>query len=454
LKEALKVGVSGVRGVVGDSLTPQVAVTFAQAFGTFVGRGPVIVGRDTRPTGMMIENAVVAGLESVGCKPVLAGIVPTPSLLVITSARAARGCIAITASHNPAPWNALKFVDRRGMFLDEVRAEELFDIYHQGDFPLVAEDEIPRVEVEKAAFEEHVRRIAAYVDMESIRRAHFRVAVDCCNGVGALWSRRFLEESLGCRVVAVFERPNGDFEREPEPLPQNLNALREAVRKHGCDIGFAQDPDGDRLAIVDEQGEPIGEDLTLAFAVEEVLDRHEKGPVVVNLSTSRSVEDVARSRGCEIERTKIGEINVTSRMLERRAVVGGESNGGVIVPAIHPCRDSFAGMALVLELMAATGRTVSEIRAAIPRYTLIKDKIPIRTERAPLILRHLRKVYAGQRMNLIDGVYVELGRSWIHVRRSNTEPVMRLTIEAPDRREAQRLASEVHAEVEQAARQG
>jgi len=454
LKEALKVGVSGVRGVVGDSLTPQVAVTFAQAFGTFVGRGPVIVGRDTRPTGMMIENAVVAGLESVGCKPVLAGIVPTPSLLVITSARAARGGIAITASHNPAPWNALKFVDRRGMFLDEVRAEELFDIYHQGDFPLVAEDEIPRVEVEKAAFEEHARRIAAYVDMESIRRAHFRVAVDCCNGVGALWSRRFLEESLGCRVVAVFERPTGDFEREPEPLPQNLGSLREAVRKHGCDIGFAQDPDGDRLAIVDEQGEPIGEDLTLAFAVEEVLDRHEKGPVVVNLSTSRSVEDVARSRGCEIERTKIGEINVTSRMLERRAVVGGESNGGVIVPAIHPCRDSFAGMALVLELMAATGRTVSELRAAIPRYTLIKDKIPIRTERAPLILRHLRKVYAGQRMNLIDGVYVELGRSWIHVRRSNTEPVMRLTIEAPDRREAQRLASEVRAEVEQAARQG
>lgn len=443
VKETLKVGVSGVRGIVGESFTPQLAAGFAQAFGTFVGQGAVLVGRDTRPSGFMIENAVVAGLQSVGCKPILAGVVPTPTVLMLTRQRGARGGIAITASHNPADWNALKFVDRRGLFLDETRAQELFDIFHQQDFPLVAEADIPPVITETYPVEYHFKAILEYVDHAAIRKKKLRVAVDCCNGVGALYSPFLLRSLLGCEVVSLFDTPSGVFERDPEPLPAHLARLCETVVREKCDIGFAQDPDGDRLAIVDERGIAIGEDLTLAFAAWEVLERHETGPVAINLSTSKAVEYVARQRGCEVVRTRIGETHVSGAMLEIGAVVGGESNGGVIVPRIHPCRDSFAGMALVLELLAAEGRSVSQLRAEIPEYFVVRDKVPARPERAPAALRQLRRIYADRKLSFLDGVFMDLGDAWVHTRRSNTEPVIRITAEARARAEAESLAREV-----------
>ena len=450
MKEALKVGVSGVRGVVGDSLTPQVAASFAQAFGTFVGRGAVVVGRDTRPSGAMIERAVIAGLQSVGCKPVLAGIVPTPTLLMLTKQLGARGGIAITASHNPSPWNALKFIERGGLFLSETRAQELFDVYHQQDFPLVQESDIPAVAIESDPMELHFQLVLDYVDEEPIRKKQFKVAVDCCNGVGALHTVPFLKELLGCKVVPVLDKPSGIFERDPEPLPENLKLLCETVVKEKCDVGFAQDPDGDRLAIVNEKGEPIGEDLTLAFAVQQVLSQHAKGPVAINLSTSKCVEFVAKQYGSEVVRTKIGEINVCETMLRIGAVVGGESNGGVIIPAVHPCRDSYVGMAIVLELLAMTGKTISELRAAIPQYFIVKEKIRIRGEQAPVILRALRHEYTGERISLLDGVYIDFGESWVHARRSNTEPVIRITAEASSQDEARHLASDIRTKIERA----
>jgi len=448
MKEALKVGVSGVRGVVGDSLTPQVAASFAQAFGTFVGHGAVVVGRDTRPSGLMIEQAVVAGLQSVGCQPVLAGIAPTPTVLILTQSTGARGGIAITASHNPSPWNALKFVEKTGLFLTETRAQELFDVYHQQDFPFVEEGDIPEVVQAVDPMKEHFRRVLDYVDVEMIRKKKFRVAVDCCNGVGAVHSIPFLRDRLGCEVFGVLDEPSGTFEREPEPLPKNLEALRETVREKKCDIGFAQDPDGDRLAIVNEEGDAIGEDLSLAFAVRQVLEAHEKGPVAVNLSTSKSVEHVARQLGCEVIRTKIGEINVSETMIRSGCVVGGESNGGVIIPAVHPCRDSYIGMAIVLELMARTGKRVSELRADVPRFFIVKDKIRIRGEQAPVILRSLRRKYEEHDLNLLDGVYVDFGEKWVHARRSNTEPVVRVTAEAHSEDEARTLAAEMREHIE------
>ncbi len=450
MKEALKVGVSGVRGVVGDSFTPQVAVSFAQAFGTFVGRGSVVVARDTRPSGAMIERAVIAGLQSVGCKPVLAGIVPTPTALMLTKQLGARGGIAITASHNPAPWNALKFIERTGLFLSETRAEELFDVYHQQDFPLVQESDIPASSVESEPMSVHFRGILDYVDVELIRKKQFKVAVDCCNGVGALHTVPFLKNLLGCKVVPVFDKPTGIFEREPEPIPENLGLLCDTVAKEKCAVGFAQDPDGDRLAIVDEKGEAIGEDLTLAFAVQQVLSHHGKGPVAINLSTSKCVEFVAKQHGCEVTRTKIGEINVSETMLRIGAAVGGESNGGVIIPAVHPCRDSYVGMAIVLELLAVTGKSVSELRAAIPRYFVVRDKVRIRGEQAPVVLRALRQEYAEQRLSLLDGVHVDFGDSWVHARRSNTEPVIRITAEASSQEESRRLAADMRAKIEKA----
>jgi phosphomannomutase len=443
----LKIGVSGVRGVVGDTFTPQLAAAFAQAFGTLVGHGSVVVGRDTRASGVMIEHAVVAGLQSVGCRPVLADIVPTPTLLMLTQELGARGGIAITASHNPAAWNALKFVTPRGLFLGEIQADELFDLYHQQDFALVPETEIPAVRVLEDPLRGHYQRILDYVDAAAIRARGFKVAVDCCNGVGALYSVPFLEDLLGCQVVSLFDAPTGEYERDPEPLPQHLTALSAAVREAGCQAGFAQDPDGDRLALVDEQGQARIEDLTVALAVQQVLSAHERGPVAINLSTSRCVEQVARRLGSEVVRTRTGEINVSETMLSIGAVVGGENNGGVIIPRIHPCRDSFAGMAVILELMAATGKSLSALCDEVPRYHLVKDKLPIRAGQASAVYRHLRRQFRDYPVSLQDGVFVDLGGSWLHVRRSNTEPVIRMTIEAADAAEGEALRERLRSEI-------
>ncbi len=443
MRETLKVGLSGVRGVVGESFTPQLAASFAQAFGAFVGRGAVLVGRDTRPSGLMIERAVIAGLQSVGCKPVLLGVVPTPTVLLMTRHTAARGGIVITASHNAAEWNALKFADRHGLLLGVDRAQELSDLYHQQDFPLVPESELPAPAPQPFPVEHHFNQLMAYVDHAAIRARRPRVAVDGVNGVGALYSPLLLGSFLGCEVVPVHDTPSGVFQRDPEPLPHHLGALCEAVTRHGCDVGFAQDPDGDRLAIVDEQGRPIGEDLTLAFAVQEVLDAHERGPVAINLTASRAVEDVARARGCDVTRTRVGETHVARAIGEVGAVVGGEHNGGVMVPRIHNCRDSFTGMALVLELMARTGRSISSLRAEIPRYEVVRRKLNARPERAPEALRELRRHYAARRMDQLDGLFIHFDEAWAHVRRSNTEPVVRVTVEARSAECAERLADEI-----------
>lgn len=441
--EPLKVGVSGVRGVVGESFNPQNAAAFGQAFGTFVGGGDVVVGRDTRPTGPMIERAVVAGLQSVGCRPLLAGVVPTPTVLHLVCETGARGGIAITASHNPVRWNALKFADRKGIFLDATRAGEFFDIYHQQDFPLVKESELRPVEDVPRPTAKHFGKVLSYVQADAIRQAGFKVAVDCCNGVGAIHTVRFLSRLFNCEVVAVHDEPSGIFEREPEPLPQHLQALGEAVVRQGCAVGFAQDPDGDRLAIVDEQGHPIGEDLSLALVAQQVLEHHEQGPVVCNQSASKAVEHAAQPAGADVLRAPTGEINVVRAMLDTGAVVGGENSGGVIVPAVHPCRDSYVAMALVLERMALTGRSITALRSGFPRYHLIKEKHPVRAEQASGILRAVRRHFEGERISLIDGVYVDFGDRWIQVRRSNTEPVIRLIVEAADAEAAEALAAPV-----------
>ena len=443
MKQSLKVGVSGVRGVVGESLTPRLATSFAQAFGTFVGRGSVVVGRDTRPSGLMYEHAVVAGLLSVGCRPLILGVQPTPTLLMQTEATEARGGIAITASHNPGPWNALKFIDRHGRFLNRTRAEEFFDVYHQQDFPLVAEQDLLKAEERIGAFSLHAERVVEYVDTARIRPRRFKVAVDCCNGVGAVYTPDFLRDRFGCDVVALAAEPNGAFERDPEPRPETLTALCAAVREHGCDVGFAHDPDGDRLSIVDEQGRAVGEDMSVALAIRQVLLHHACGPVVLNLSASKGIEAMARALKSEVLRTPTGEINVVEKMLESGAVVGGEHTGGVIVPAIHPCRDSYTAMALILEGLAHDDRPLSALCAEVPRYHLLQEKVLIRGDESPHIMRALRRHYTGKPMILEDGFYVDFGTGWIQARRSQTEPVLRLFAEAPTANEARAYMEEL-----------
>ena len=443
MKETLKVGVSGVRGIVGESFTPQLATLFAKAFGTYVGGGTVLVGRDTRGSGAMFEYAVTAGLQAVGCKVLQLGVVPTPTLLYSVPRFGARGGIMITASHNPPEWNALKFVDRRGMFLAPIHAEELFDIYHQQEFPLVSESDLKSASPWTGAVNAHVDQVIGYVDAPAIRAAAHRVAVDCCNGVGALYSSDFLRRHLGCEVIAIHEEVTGEFARDPEPLAENISALCQTVLQHQCSVGFAQDPDGDRLAVVDEHGQPIGEEVTMALAVRGVLEWHGTGPVAVNLSSGKAVEWVTNKFKAPLTRTRTGEIYVSEAVKSLGAVVGGEHTGGIIVPAIHPSRDSFAGMAVILELLTKTGRTVSELVAEIPRFALMKEKIPISADQAPALLRKLRACYEGQPMNFLDGLYIDFGDRWVHVRRSNTEPVLRLIAESPTESETRALINEI-----------
>jgi phosphomannomutase len=335
---SLKISVSGVRGIVGDSLTPQLAARFAQAFGTYLGTGKVIVGQDARPSGSMIQKAVFSGLLSVGCQPVDIGVCPIPSTLVLTKESQAFGAIVVTASHNPPEWNGLKFINRKGLYLSRSQVTEFLDIYHQGEFSWVETDQIKAPIIEPEPTRTHLEKLLDYLDVKAIQNKKFTVAADCCHGAGDKLLAEFLER-LGCRLILVEGFLSEGKLPHHEPTADNISYLGHEVKTSKADIGFAQDADADRLAIVDEKGVPLGEELTLALAVDFVLSR-KSGPVVFNLSTSRAVEDIARNYGCPVYRTKIGEINVVEQILAQKAVIGGEGNGGVIFPAIHPCRDS------------------------------------------------------------------------------------------------------------------
>lgn len=437
----LKVSVSGVRGIVGDSLTPSLVAGFAAAFGEYVGRGRVIVGRDTRPSGPMFEQAVLAGLLAVGCQPVLLGVVPTPTVQILVDEYKASGGIAITASHNPAEWNALKFIGASGIFLNAGEAAELLDIYNQPERGYVREEDYRRVSRVENAFAYQKNLILKKVDSAVIRRARLKVAVDCCNGAGGLYSRAFLEE-LGCDVVPLFEETDGVFRRKPEPVPGNLSALSEAVTRHRCDIGFAQDPDADRIVVVGADGVPIGEQYSVVLATEHVLSRT-PGPVVVNVQTTKAVQDIAARYHCPAYLTPVGEINVTRKMLDVGAVIGGEGgSGGVIYPAVYPCRDSYTGMALILEMMASRRQSLKEILGAIPRYLCAGITVPCAASQAVEVLRKLAVRHADKHPVAIDGLRVDESDAWVLARASNTEPIVRVFAEALTRQKADQLVSE------------
>jgi len=441
----LKVSVSGVRGVVGDSLTPNLIADFASAFGEYVGGGRVIVGRDTRPSGPMFEKAVVAGLLAVGCQPILIGVAPTPTVQVMVGELHANGGIAITASHNPEEWNALKFISSAGIFLNYAEAAELLDLYNQPDRGFVQEEEYRSVRTVENAFEIQKKRIFKLLDLPTIAAAKIKVAVDCCNGAGALHSRRFLED-LGCEVVSLFEETDG-FRRKPEPIPENLTALREAVVREKCDIGFAQDPDGDRIVVVNVHGEPIGEQFSVVLAAEHILSKT-PGPAVVNVQTTKAFSDVAAKYGCQVHFTPVGEINVTTKMLEVEAVIGGEGgSGGVIWPSFHPCRDSYTGMALILEMMATRKHSLDQILAGIPKYYSAGCKVPCSSSQAVDVLRRLSHQYADLKPTTTVGLRLDWDDAWALIRASNTEPFMRIFAEARSQEKAEELVARFKAEI-------
>ena len=439
----LKISVSGVRGVVGETLTPQLLARFSQAFGTYVGRGKVLVGRDTRPSGPMVAQAVSAGLMATGCSPVDLGIAPIPAIQYRSARRPdVRGAIAITASHNPAEWNALKLLTHEGLFLSALEARELLDIYHQGTFRRAGGADRVSAGQDSGAIEAHLDAVLGQVDGGAIRRAGLRVAVDCVNGAGAVATPTLLTR-LGCRFVGLGCEPSGEFTRPPEPRPEFLNELRQLVLDGQAQVGFAQDADADRLAVVDEGGRPLDGDLMLALLTELAL-RRDPGPVVVNLSTSNLIEHVAAQHGVPVHRSPVGEANVVQAMMTHKAVVGGEGSGGLIYPAVHPCRDSFTGMALLLEFLAGGGNIASWVDALPPRGRMAgRIPLPAAVPRSVLLQLQEELDHDGAQVELSDGLKVSWGERWVHVRASNTEPILRVMVEAMDQPAAQALHQQV-----------
>lgn len=424
----LKISISGIRGKIGENFTPSLIIAFSEAFATYIGEGRIAVGYDTRPTRDMVKHAVFAGLISSGAIPVDVGILPIPSFQVYIKETKIRGGIAITASHNPVEWNALKLVKKGGFFPFAYESEEILDIYYQGRFNRVDFFSGNPIK-DPEAFKYHLDRLLNFADIEIIKKKRPRVVIDACNGAASPYVENFLK-SFGCEVIAINTDPEALFPRSPEPLPENLGQLSEAVKKYGADIGFAQDADADRLAVVDENGDPIGEEYTLALAIKYYLRFKKRSPVVVNLSTSRVIEDIVHSEGTILERTKVGEINVVEEMIKRGARIGGEGNGGIIVSDVHLCRDSFSGMVLFLEYISRTGKSVSTLKSELPRYYMKKGKIEVSLRDSIRIVTHFKERHREGKISLKDGIRIDYPDYWIHLRLSNTEPVLRLIVEA------------------------
>ncbi|MCA9290654.1 MAG: phosphoglucosamine mutase, partial [Phycisphaerales bacterium] len=437
----------------GGSMTPAVAADFAAAFGTFIRRTtgldrPVLcLGRDSRPSGEMLALAATAGLASVGCDVVRLGIVTTPSVAVMIDRHRAAGGMVVTASHNPIQWNGLKCLDRDGVAPPPDDANEIIRRFRERDADPAPPDRPGLITHDDSTHDVHLARVLELVDVDAIRASAFRVVLDSVNGAGCVAGRRLLE-ALGCDLVHLNGEPTGRFAHTPEPVEENLRDLAARTREAGAVVGFAQDPDADRLAVIDEQGTYIGEEYTIVLAARRRLQVTGPGPMAVNLSTSRMIDDVAAAAGAPpVLRTAVGEANVVAAMKASGAIIGGEGNGGVIVPPVCWVRDSLSAMALMLDLLASERRSLGAIVADLPRYRMIKHKFDLSDvggrEAVPPMLRAVEARFADARLSTADGVRIDVADGWVHLRPSNTEPIVRLIAEAPTSARAWELIDEV-----------
>lgn len=421
--------ISGLRGVIGNGLDPEYLTRFAAALGTMFNGGKVILSRDGRATGEMIQHAVVSGLMATGCEVLDAGVATTPTCGVLVQHHGAAGGLQITASHNPVQWNGLKPFTPAGSVFDRATGDRLLSLLETHDFNYVSWDKLGRVTSLAESAQPHIDRVLKLVNVDRIRKRRFKVVLDCNHGSGAVATPRLLE-ALGCEVLVLGGTADGQFEHVPEPIKENLTGLCEAVTRNGADAGFAQDPDADRLAIVDNTGRYIGEELTLALSADWVLSRT-PGPFVVNGSTSRVNADIAAKYGCAFHRSYVGEANVTALMREKQAILGGEGNGGVIEPQVGYVRDSFVSMAYVLDGLSHSGRTLAEWSDALPAYSIVKDKLVCPRERVDAACAALQNAFSDAQTSSGDGLRLDWSDRWVQVRASNTEPIIRVIAEAP-----------------------
>jgi phosphomannomutase len=448
----LMLSVSGLRGLIGKSLTPPVAARYAAAVGQWfkgqtTGAPHVVVGRDSRPSGEMLEAIVSAGLVAVGCKVTRLGIVTTPSVAVMANHLNATGGIVITASHNPIIWNGIKTLMHNGSAPPAAEAEKIIQMFHDDAVRYAPVEALQTIGHETRTNDVHVARVLKLVDIDAIRKAKLKAVLDSVHGAGGP-AARLLLDALGVELVHLFGEPTGQFPHTPEPTKENLVGLCDAMKQHNAHVGFAQDPDADRLAIVDEQGTYIGEEYTLALCALHLLARSDKAKgavLVANLSTSRMIDDIAASHGATVVRTAVGEANVTEAMRQHDALAGGEGNGGIIHPDVVFVRDSLTGMALTLEMLAKRGKPLSSIVGEVPSYVILKDKVDLAPGMKEQIPAKMRLAFGKQKLDEQDGVRVDWPDKWVHVRASNTEPIMRLIAEASTPAAAKDLIAQARA---------
>ena len=435
--------VSGIRGVFGDGLDPASIVNYASAYGTWLrevhdGKITVVVGRDARVTGEVCADLVMSTLQGLGIDIVSVGMTTTPTVAMAVLAEKAQGGIILSASHNPAQWNALKLLNHLGEFLNGAEGQRVLDLADKKDYPWIQYEELGAKKVEDY-IARHIEDICelSYIDPESIKAADFRVAVDAINSSGSISIVPLLER-LGVKKENIFcinDEPNGRFAHNPEPLPENLGDISKVVAENNCDLGIVVDPDVDRLALVADGGVAIGEEMTQVITAQFVWSFRE-GAFVTNLSSSRMIEDLAKSLGQEVYRSAVGEINVVELMKEKNATLGGEGNGGVILPDLHYGRDGLIGTAFVLQHMVNTGKKISEMVSELPSYEIVKQKIQIGDSDPDKVIAEMKSRYLDENYSDVDGLKIDFPNAWVHMRKSNTEPIIRVYSEAPSKEEA------------------
>ena len=441
----LMVSVSGVRGIVGDGLDPNTLIKYVSAYADYCG-GKIVVGRDARITGEMVYHLVVGTLLAKGIDVIDIGITPTPTVLLTVNKEGASGGIAISASHNPNEWNALKLLNNKGEFMFPEEHKEYIDMLETSN-TYVSWEKLGKLTVDNSALQKHIDAVVnmKYIDAEAIRKRKFKVLLDCVNGAGVYVMPQLLKE-FGCEVVEYDCEKTGIFTRKPEPLPENLVGTMEAVKEHGVDLAIVVDPDVDRLVLITEKGEPFGEENTISQSVKFVLSK-EKGNSVVNLSTTRTVDDVAKINGCEVFRSPVGEANVVKKMKEVNAVIGGEGSGGVIFPALHYGRDALVGTAIILQNLLEFGGTLSELKSELPEYHIAKAKIEVGDRNPDEVIKKLEEKYSNENINTLDGLRIDFDDHWVHFRKSNTEPIIRCIVEAKTEVKANEFITKYFAEL-------
>ncbi|GMU85279.1 MAG: phosphoglucosamine mutase [Ignavibacteriales bacterium] len=443
----LMVSISGIRGLIGDGLEPEVIVKYTSAYAEFIGSGSVVVGRDSRISGEMVRSIVCGTLTAKGINVIDIGICPTPTVQYTVKTLNAQGGIAISASHNPNEWNALKLLNATGQFMTPSENVKLQEIINSFNPVYKTWDKLGTYSLYKEGLERHKKDVLALpiLDVEAIRKRNFKVLLDCVNGAGYTVIPQLLNE-LGCTVIERNCESTGIFPRLPEPLPENLTDTMKAVKEHQVDLGVVVDPDVDRLVLITETGEPFIEENTIAHITKLVLSKT-PGSAVVNLSTTRAVDDIAESLGCLVHRSAVGEANVVKKMQETGAVIGGEGSGGVIYPALHYGRDALIGVALTLQHLLEFGGTLSEMKASLPQYFIAKKKIETGSKDPGRLLAVLEKKYAGEKINTEDGIRIDFPDHWVHFRKSNTEPIIRVITEAASQLKAEEYINKYFSEL-------